>query len=131
MYLSSEEKRDYSLFNPYAYIEITTYGKKGPMMKDDASQAVSRPIPFSYGKTFYQPKYVDYKSTDSLPDVRATVYWNPRIVTDSAGKAKVCFYATPNASSYLINVEGTDGNGNLGWSYQYLPISDDKKGVPH
>lgn len=123
-YLNSTEKNAYGAMQPIAYIEITTYSKHGPFVKEDPSQVVYRPMPFSTGKTYYEPRYVNNISPESLPR-RATISWQPQFVTDSAGKAILHFFPRPETSGCLITVEGTDGNGRLGWKAQYIDIRKD------
>jgi hypothetical protein len=64
-------------------------------------------------REFYSPKY-DKATTNSSPDRRATLYWNPNIKTDKNGKATISFYNSDIAKRFRIAIEGTDGQGNMG-----------------
>ena len=82
-------------YNTYAP-GIVTYSPKG----------------FYVGRQFYSPKYdAGYSSTN--PDLRSTVYWNPHVITDAAGKGVFSFFNTDEPGDYRVVVEGIDGNGNL------------------
>jgi len=72
--------------------------------------------PMGYAKTrdFYVPKYlVPKSSTYSPPDLRTTVYWNPKIVTDKTGKATFDFYNADGKGTYKAVLEGLDFDGNI------------------
>jgi len=82
-------------YNTYAP-GIVTYSPKG----------------FYVGRQFYSPKYdAGYSSTN--PDLRSTVYWNPHVITDAAGKGVFSFFNTDEPGDYRVVIEGIDGNGNL------------------
>ena len=59
---------------------------------------------------FYSPQYTG-DSTEKLSDSRSTLYWNPKVKTDSAGKASVAFYASDVSKRYLVTIEGISDNG--------------------
>ncbi len=63
-------------------------------------------------RQFYQPDYAVNKPTK--PDYRATLYWNPNIMTDKNGHATVTFYNSDIAKKLRATIEGTDGLGNVG-----------------
>jgi hypothetical protein len=69
---------------------------------------------YSYVKEFYSPQY----STKPLPtvkDFRRTLYWNPDVRTDSAGKASVHFYNNGTCKSIKISAETVTKNGLTGF----------------
>lgn len=82
-------------YNTYAP-GIVTYSPKG----------------YHVSREFYSPKY-DAQNTSTNPDLRSTVYWNPHVTTDEAGKATFSFYNTDEPGEYRVVMEGIDGNGNL------------------
>ena len=126
-YLDLNELINYnaSMGCPYIFIEITTYGKVGPFVKHNATIATLRPQPFSYGKVFYEPKYKDRITTDSLPDLRSTIYWNPAIFTGPDGKASISFYSAATPGEYLIWIEGTDLKGHFGYKVKKVRVEED------
>ncbi|MDQ8003763.1 MAG: TonB-dependent receptor plug domain-containing protein [Pedobacter sp.] len=69
------------------------------------------PKGLSVVREFYSPKY-DVKP-DSRPDLRTTVFWEPQMVSDANGKAKISYFNTDVPGVYRIVVEGIDVNGNL------------------
>ena len=69
---------------------------------------------YSSPRVFYNPKYDENSSTNSIPDQRATLYWNPLIQTDQGGKASLSYYNSETASRHLLILEGIDRQGRLG-----------------
>lgn len=65
---------------------------------------------FHIAKEFYQPQY-EVDSLTFARDNRKTVFWEPRIVTDEYGEAKVEFYNTESLADVLIQVEGISSTG--------------------
>ncbi|GAB3920640.1 hypothetical protein [Mucilaginibacter myungsuensis] len=92
---------------------LDTRSGAGPMLKDHYGLYVYRPLPMQLPKQFYSPKY-NLKPT--TPDLRSTIYWEPNLVTDEQGDAKVSFYAADRPGSYTVNIEGTDMQGHFGVS---------------
>jgi TonB-dependent SusC/RagA subfamily outer membrane receptor len=69
---------------------------------------------YSTARTFYSPKYEENSSANTKPDQRATLYWNPQITTDRAGKASLSYYNSETATRHLLILEGIDQRGRLG-----------------
>lgn len=70
-------------------------------------------------REFYSPQY-DVKE-DTRPDLRSTVYWNPQLISNAAGKANISYFNTDQSGTYRIVIEGIDSQGNLihqSYSYQ-------------
>ncbi|MBO9618895.1 MAG: hypothetical protein J7539_07660 [Niabella sp.] len=110
-------------------IEVTTYSGTGPFKKTTPGQSYLYPQPFSYGKTFYAPRYNANYINDSLPDYRSTIYWNPLVVTNANGEANVSFYAAdlPSSNSgkpvtYTLWIEGMDLEGNVGVKTEKIEV---------
>jgi len=59
---------------------------------------------YSYVKDFYSPTY-DNASLPKEKDFRRTLYWNPDVKTDSAGKASAHFYNNSTCKSMKISAE--------------------------
>ena len=51
-------------------------------------------------------------------DLRSTIYWNPKVLTDATGGLSFEFYNAEGKGTYKAVIEGVDKNGNLG-SYVY------------
>ena len=64
-------------------------------------------------KEFYAPKYVTQTSSYTGNDLRTTVYWNPKIITNAAGDTVVEFYNADGKGTYRAILEGIDVNGNV------------------
>ncbi|RZJ79484.1 MAG: hypothetical protein EOO47_10675 [Flavobacterium sp.] len=77
-------------------------------------------------REFYTPSYEsEDQKASSLPDFRSTLYWNPNVVFDKDGKAKVDFFTSDVPGNYIGIVNGIDDNGSLGTSYFTFKV--DKK----
>ena len=61
---------------------------------------------------FYSPQYTD-KSKKTRPDHRTTLYWNPKVITDANGQAKIRFYTSDISKRYLVILEGVSNNGTV------------------
>ena len=70
------------------------------------------PLGYQKPAEFYSPKYdvPDSLQADKT-DFRTTVYWNPRIQTDSTGHAKVAFYTTDMNHDMEYVLEGITEKG--------------------
>ncbi|MEM6379820.1 MAG: hypothetical protein AAF705_16595, partial [Bacteroidota bacterium] len=61
-------------------------------------------------REFYVPDYSKKTKIDQKPDLRTTIYWNPRLKTDANG-AKVQFYTGDQAGIFVIQIEGITDDG--------------------
>ena len=59
---------------------------------------------------FYSPQYSD-PSAKTRPDHRTTLYWNPKVETNTEGQATVHFYASDISKRYLVTLEGVSDDG--------------------
>jgi hypothetical protein len=96
-----------------AYIEITTWSGNGLFQKRKHSNYIYRPLPVSWPKQFYHPKYTA-KSNNTLADFRSTIDWEPNIITNTAGEATIWFYAKSKPGAYTVIVQGADLSGKVG-----------------
>ncbi|MCC8170745.1 MAG: hypothetical protein LIP00_02970 [Parabacteroides sp.] len=63
---------------------------------------------------FYSPQYAAAAQKNSeQPDLRTTLYWNPRIRTDADGTATVEFYSADTPTTYSVVLEGITPEGKL------------------
>ncbi len=62
-------------------------------------------------REFYVPGYEAIGKSDLQPDVRATLYWNPDVVTDKYGRARMVFYNSDEARSIQIVIQGITAFG--------------------
>lgn len=71
-------------------------------------------------REFYSPKYDATKTGALGGDLRTTIYWNPKVITDKNGTATFDFFNADGTGSYKAIIEGIDNNGNIGRTvYKY------------
>lgn len=109
-----------------SFVEITTRSGHGPLIDNSPGLYLYKPLPISYPKEFYKPKYAVEDTTAHLPDLRSTIDWEPNITTDANGEARVWFYAADKPSTYTIIIEGTDMNGRFGYKTGKIEIVKSK-----
>jgi hypothetical protein len=67
---------------------------------------------YAVPRVFYSPQYpLANPIAQEMPDVRATLYWNPSIQTDSQGNAKVTFWNSDEQTSVRVSLEGLSADG--------------------
>lgn len=96
-----------------AYIEITTWSGNGLFEKRKRSAYLYSPMPISWPKQFYVPKY---SKNNPFTELGPTVYWSPDVLTDAKGIAHVVFYAKHKSSVYTVIIEGSDLNNHVGYT---------------
>ncbi|MDP4185735.1 MAG: TonB-dependent receptor plug domain-containing protein, partial [Bacteroidota bacterium] len=67
---------------------------------------------FYQARTFYSPKYDDPTQKANKPDLRATIFWQPNVITDKDGNAVVSFFNADKATDVDIRVEGVAVTGD-------------------
>jgi len=96
---------------------IVIYTKRGdgnsrPMPYFNIKQII--PLGYQLPVEFYSPKYDTEESlNDPKPDLRTTIYWNPNVLTDDNGNAKLDFYTADDPSTYSVVIEGVSDDGKL------------------
>ncbi|MES2453989.1 MAG: carboxypeptidase-like regulatory domain-containing protein [Bacteroidota bacterium] len=91
--------------------------KKAPY---NPSIANIKPKGFNKAREFYAPRYDRPNIAHQLPDLRSTIYWNPKLKTDSLGKGSFSFFNADGPGSYKVIVEGINAAGELARQvYQY------------
>lgn len=77
------------------------------------------PMGYSKEREFYSPKYLPNAAITSS-DLRTTIYWNPKVVTDATGNASFEFFNADGKGTYRAVIEGIDKDGNIGRTvYRY------------
>ncbi|NNU33826.1 carboxypeptidase regulatory-like domain-containing protein [Mucilaginibacter sp. S1162] len=79
---------------------------------DDPSIVYYTPKGYDYTKEFYSPKY-DAKNQPQAADLRSTIYWNPRVLTRSVGRARVSYFNSDQTGTYRVTIEGINADGQL------------------
>jgi TonB-dependent SusC/RagA subfamily outer membrane receptor len=90
--------------------------KEGIELKTTTPISLAHVIPLGYQKPaqFYVPKYeVDSVLNSAQPDLRTTIYWNPKLVADTSGNVHVKFYTADKANDYSVVFEGLTKSGEL------------------
>ncbi|WP_026904588.1 TonB-dependent receptor plug domain-containing protein [Pedobacter glucosidilyticus] len=73
-----------------------------------------QPLGFTTMKQFYVPAYDKAETKKDMADLRSTIYWNPTVITDTTGNAKVNYFNADGTGTYRVVVEGLDVYGRLG-----------------
>jgi hypothetical protein len=77
------------------------------------------PMGYSKEREFYSPKYLPNAPITST-DLRTTIYWNPKVITDATGNFNFEFFNADGKGSYRAVIEGYDKDGNIGRAvYRY------------
>jgi hypothetical protein len=115
------------MYLQFAFIEITTRSGHGPIIDNTPGMYLCKPLPLSWPKQFYKPKYAVQDTAKHLPDLRSTIDWEPNVITNANGEAKVWFYTADKPSTYTITIEGTDMNGGLGYQTEKIVVDKPKE----
>lgn len=76
--------------------------------------ALFQSLGYAQSVEFYHPIYdTPEKKANQLPDIRTTVYWNPKLSIDETGMTNVEFYTTDSPTSYNIEIEGVTTEGKV------------------
>ena len=98
------------------YGAIAIYLKGVDLKTTHTNYNVAHIVPLGYQKPaqFYVPKYeVDSVLKSAHPDLRTTIYWNPKLVADSTGIVHVKFYTADKANNYSVVMEGITNIGEI------------------
>jgi flagellar hook assembly protein FlgD len=78
------------------------------------------PKGYYMARAFYSPRYDATKTGVLGGDLRTTIYWNPKVVTDKNGTATFDFFNADGTGTYRAIIEGIDSEGNIGRTvYRY------------
>jgi TonB-dependent SusC/RagA subfamily outer membrane receptor len=90
--------------------------KKGVVLKASTPISMATITPLGYQKPteFYMPRYdVDSIRMSPKTDLRTTIYWNPKLTTDSTGTIHVKFFTADKANNYSVVLEGISNEGEI------------------
>jgi len=111
--LKGPEAAAYGMQGAGGVILINTINKRKEITQIN-SKGLSTIYPKGYAKQsdFRAPDY-DKKEIkkSSAPDLRSTIYWNGKAITDNTGKASISFYTADVNTTYAINVTAVALNG--------------------
>jgi hypothetical protein len=78
------------------------------------------PMGYTMARAFYNPKYDVSGNAPMGGDLRTTIYWNPKVVTDKNGVTSFDYFNADGKGTYRAIIEGIDSNGNIGRTvYRY------------
>lgn len=98
---------------------ISLYSKHGlsPILEAQSDEMKEIMLPgLSTAEVFVSPNHSRDADVEFKPDLRSTIYWNPQVITNRRGRAKIGFYNSDDAKNFQICVEGITKDG--------LPIFD-------
>jgi len=84
--------------------------------KDVTPISLITQMPLGYQKPaqFYVPKYeVESNRLADKPDLRTTIYWDPKLRTDKNGTVHAKFYTADKDGNYSVVLEGISDNGAI------------------
>jgi hypothetical protein len=71
-----------------------------------------------YGnREFYKPNYDKESEDPTIPDFRNTLLWEPEVITDEKGEARLSFFCSDINTDFVGRIEGVGGEGLLGTRY--------------
>ena len=106
--------------------------KKAPVGKKISKQELLDMLPktnivtfspqgYAKEREFYSPKYLPGAPITSN-DLRTTIYWNPKVVTDEKGLFNFEFFNADGKGNYRVVIEGLDKSGNLGRAVYHYSV---------
>jgi hypothetical protein len=107
---------------PPVFIELTTRSGNGAFLKKTPGVYLYKPMPYNIPNEFYRPRYPLKDPNPALADLRSTIHWEPNIITDREGKARVSFYTADQPGTYTIIIEGADMEGKIAHSTGQLTV---------
>lgn len=98
-------------------IAIYTYGGNGIYGALKPVGIIQAAVPvFSAPREFYAPKYENLQASDWYkPDLRALIYWEPKLIVDSLGKVSSTFYNADKTGEMEVVVEAISEDGKIGY----------------
>ena len=69
---------------------------------------------YSITREFSSPDY-SIKKSNTAPDARTTLYWNPHLSIDNTGNVQFHFYNSDNAKKFRVVIQGIDADGHPGY----------------
>lgn len=104
---------------------IALFTQRGPTEMEEPETGdhiiVQRVGGFSKTRQFYSPKYRENAKSE-IPDFRSTIYWNPKVVTNENGIAKVNFFTADRSTLYRVIAEGISEKGKIGQAELMLEV---------
>lgn len=102
-----------SLYSRFVLVDILTkeeYERSTRKELMDITKRVTTVDGYSRPYSFYSPEYPDGPIPGDV-DYRRTLYWNPNVITNENGKAKVEFYNSSITKHFNIEAAGITSSG--------------------
>ncbi len=77
---------------------------------------------YNYPRKFYEPKYHQKLPDHNSSDNRTTLHWQPNVVLNEYGKAKISFYTSDILGDYTVDLEGLTSEGKLIKNTTYFEV---------
>ena len=123
VYYAADEIYDYPLFISQSMVVIESYSKNtyrgyAQGIKTFILDGLDAP------REFYSPRYEGPLRNSEVYDGRATLFWEPRIITDSNGEAKLEFYTSDRKTKLDVIVNGIEvESGHPGQGHTQINLS--------
>lgn len=110
---------------------IVIFSKRGNSNYDYSKEPARGVITFQlpgYNRPgeFYVPRYDVPDDRHNLPDFRNTLHWQPRLTTNTDGKAQLSFFTSDDATSFTTVCEGFTGKGAVGTGVHTFKVEQKK-----
>lgn len=94
---------------------IVVYTKKGNDVTSTSRGMSYINVPgYAPMREFYSPNYAELQLEYATPDLRSTLFWNARMITDSKNQTiKFSFYNNDFSNSFRVVMQGMDSEGKL------------------
>lgn len=93
----------------YIGVYLYTHRSNGPREKGARYTSFQG---FNLPSTF---KTEDYNVIPPMEDFRRTIYWNPNVITDANGNARIEFWNNSSCTEMYISAEGMTKDGKIVW----------------
>lgn len=90
---------------------ISVFTKTGAFERKDMGSVSEMVSGYYEAREFYSPTYVRPRTEGERPDLRTTIYWNPKVETNENGEATVKFYNADKPTTIKAQIEGVSDKG--------------------
>lgn len=78
-------------------------------------------------RQFYSPRYdLAAKANSRIPDFRNLLHWEPKVVTDKAGKQTLTFYTSDLEGTFRVVIQGMTKDGQAGKTTMEFVVGNEK-----
>jgi hypothetical protein len=97
---------------------LPTYSEEELLRMNNLSRAKA----YYPARKFQEIKYNRDTISTGTTDFRNTLLWEPMVVTDTKGEARLEFYCSDINSIFVIRIEGVSGDGRMGSVYNRFTV---------